>query len=224
MKVPTWYQLRSVGRSPISRMTVLMPVIGYFILFGDFTSSLFSIVGQRIGLADTEAEEFTVNSLHFIYFGVLSFSISTIVYNIFCPDVIKIFSNRYEFFSQELAVITMERAKAINLELKEVFNLGETFIFDDRAGDQSEKGSTRNDADGEKLERMRNAGVRSSREHWLSKHSGPVSNLLHKKYELYDNSGFGIRTFVFFSYLVSTLLMAIPTLTTATQIVLSLFN
>jgi hypothetical protein len=203
-------------------MTVLMPIFGYFILFGDFTSDIFSIVGERLGLDQEEAKSFSIGSLYFIYFGVLIFSISTIVYNIFCPDAIKSFSNRYEFFAQESDVMTRGRAEAIARELKEQFKREITLEFDDLTKAEAEDNLV--DKGAQKLEKMRTIAVRQSRDHWIAKYSGPVLDLLHMKYDLYDTSRWGIRAFVFYTYIFSTLLIALPTLKTIGLILLSLLD
>jgi hypothetical protein len=199
-----------------------MPVIGYFILFGNFTSDLFSIVGERLGLDQDETKSFNVNSLYLIYFGILIFSISTIVYNIFCPEIVKNFSNRYEFFAQESDVLTRGRAEAISRELKEQFKVEVELEFDDAPGGEADNAAVEQGA--RKLEKMRSLAVRQNRDHWIAKYSGPVLDLLHTKYDLYDNSGNRIRGFIFYTYIFSTSLIALPTLRTVWLIIRSLFN
>ena len=220
LHTPTWYQLRSIGRSPIARMTILMPVIGYFILFGDFTSDLFSIVGDRLGLNQEEAVDFSVSSVYWIYFGLLLFSFSTILYNIFCPDLIKDFTNRYEFFTRESDVMTSGRVIAIVKELKDQFKMEIHLEFETDAGDDD----TKFGKGAQQLEKMRSLAVKHSQDHFITKYSGPILDLLHKKYDLYDESQSGMRRIIFYTYIAATLIIAIPTLRTVWLILTSLGN
>ena len=93
----TWMELRSIGNSPIVQASVLFPIIGYLILFNDQVSTFLSMTGfEQAGPASGLCARLSwlfdwiwIRKLHFIYFGLMSFGIGSLIYSWRCPFIIK---------------------------------------------------------------------------------------------------------------------------------------
>ena len=89
-----------IGNSSIVKMTVLIPVIGYMVIFNDYLVDYFQISRhlfeptyvQRSGGATIVSWR-----LLFIYFGLCSLGIGSAIYQFCCPETIKQFATSIDF-------------------------------------------------------------------------------------------------------------------------------
>lgn len=87
-----WSLLGSVGNSGVAKATILIPIIGYMIIFNENLVQYFNLAkevgGVRLG------EEFTVSPrLLIIYFGLCAVAVGASLYSFFCPPEIKMYKN-----------------------------------------------------------------------------------------------------------------------------------
>jgi hypothetical protein len=194
-RIPTWYTLRGIGSSKFSKMTILMPVIGYLIIFNTQLAQFMSVSADLIGVDQNISEMISNRNLYFLYFGLLIFSISNILYHVFCPSIIKLFISEYEFYSSENNIITTARYKELLSALATKFNYIPT---------REIKNS---------LEPFDSAeGVNSgNRERWLKTNSDLIMETLNVTYKYLNEEKILVRICITGGYLVSVILISVPT-------------
>lgn len=107
-----WTALGHIGNSKIARLTILMPVIGYLILFNSTLQEFFEV---KLPLLDNENANFGFwralydQNLYFLYFGLLTFGSGVAVYSITAPQQIK------RHGSAEDYILAMEEVRTNNL-------------------------------------------------------------------------------------------------------------
>ena len=167
---PTWYDMRGLGRSPISRMTILIPVLGSIIIFSTAVNDFISLSAAFLELDAERATQISRRSSFFLYFGLLIFSGSTLAYNAFCPVVVKEFQTEYDYYEAEAKIITKERAKTLHQELCATHEVNLSFNFELLAGEQQAA----------RAMDFQDSTTAESREFWYRAKSQPVADLLQK--------------------------------------------
>ena len=206
-KVPSWEALRPVGRSRISRMTIAMPIVGYFILFNRELANALRLSENLIGISTDEASSLTNFNLYFLYFGLLIFSLANIAFSANCPIIIKQFEGEHEFCNRELEIISRYRFSRILGVLADKFD-----YRPDRALKET------SDA----VERIAEANNRNNRDFWVKSNSDLIMETLQINYDRHNHKKISWRIFVSGGYLVSFIIMAIPTVTTSAKILYKL--
>ena len=216
LKCPTWYDLRGLGRSPISRMTILIPVFGSLILFNTAVNDLVSLSaeflkGETNDAARIERWTFLFN-LYILYIGLMIFAVSTLVYNGFCPPIIREFRTEYDYYEAEQRIMTKNRAIHIQKSVKDNFSEDLGFSFE----------ITQNDGAAARALSFEDRTTSENRESWLRAKSEPVSDLLQKHYRLENVSRIGVRRTIYVSYLVAFALIALPSIVMFSKILQTL--
>lgn len=87
-----WSGLRAISNSVAARCTVLIPLIGYLIIFNDGVSKYLNLVAELGGGGNSSA--YTVSPrLLLIYFGLCAIAIGVTLYSIFCPNGVKYYGS-----------------------------------------------------------------------------------------------------------------------------------
>lgn len=212
-KCPTWYGLRGLGRSPISRMTLLIPVLGSIILFSTGANDIMQLSAEMLGVEDKKVIQISRQNAFFLYFGLLFFSIATLIYNAMCPMVIKEFKTEYDYYESEYGIITRNRAKNIQDQIKRLYGVDLNYNFDLKTENQNAARA---------LGFLDNTAS-ESREFWLRAKSQPVADLLQTHYLLENRSSVGVRRTIYGAYGVAFFLIAVPSVTTLGKIIQVLF-
>lgn len=89
-----WSELRSIGNSRIVQASILMPVIGYLLLFNDEIVKLSGLIFN--GDADPP-----LTRLYFTYYGLTLLAVGSVIYAWFCPMVVKKYPAPVEYFLAE---------------------------------------------------------------------------------------------------------------------------
>jgi len=90
-----WNDLRRIGNSPVARASIIVPVLGYLILFH-------SDLINYLQFHSSFCKDCTVSwRLHFLYFACCSFAVGSILYAWRCPEVIKSYQTARDFFESE---------------------------------------------------------------------------------------------------------------------------
>lgn len=210
--LPSWFGLRMVGRSPLSRLTIFMPVVGYLILFSETTSGLFVVASEFFpGESDgASAAAWSNANLYFLYIGLLVFSIATILYGIRCPDIIKAYSDRYQFIEKEARYCVRDTIERKQLRLKNKFSVN---IEGQYSEDEQSVG-----------DRVRNYQTRGDQGSWYKANSNLVLRVLHSEYDEENQSRSISRWVVFLLYLAAVVFLAIPTIRTTWRVALALLG
>lgn len=139
-----WSKLRGVGNSPIVRITVLIPVVGYLIIFNKNVADFLHLASQFVGVDD---EHFGVApKLMLVYVGLCATALGVVVFSAFCPADVKYYGtpNAYVLgdgqalkdFELEKIETLLKRSKAYSAEVMRMRNryerLGGPPITDDQ--------------------------------------------------------------------------------------------
>ncbi len=85
-----WTRLRDVGNLTAVKLTVLIPAIGYLILFNEKAMEYLALTPELGGTR--EVGSVSVRLL-LIYFGLCGLAAGATLYSIFCPEIIKRYSS-----------------------------------------------------------------------------------------------------------------------------------
>ncbi len=92
-----WDRLQALSRQGVVKATIIMPVVGYLILFN-------ARLQTDLQLSETfvySADSFSVARLYFLYFGLAAMGVASLWFQLRCPPVIKAHGSAYEFINQE---------------------------------------------------------------------------------------------------------------------------
>lgn len=99
---PLWTLLRPIGNSWPARLTILIPLVGYFIVFNDALSH--SRLTELVGEFDVRAETLGLSvspRLFQVYFGLCFVALASALYGLGCPEVIKRHPSAGEYVATE---------------------------------------------------------------------------------------------------------------------------
>ena len=116
MSLVKWSLLRTIGNSKIFNLTIIIPVIGYFILFNDevvrnleFSEAVIgSPVKEYRGLRDQ-----TLFKLFCVYFGFYVLATGLILYYAFCPNLIKRYKTYVDYITAEIELVTEKKVREL---------------------------------------------------------------------------------------------------------------
>ncbi len=125
LKASEWANVTKIGRSKIVSLTILVPIFGYLILFNEHLINLFEISGQIFSEVIESSDKPSSSSvssesktrMYYFYFGLTFLGIGSIVYQIFCPKIIKEYASNREYVREETAFMTEKRVKHISSQL-----------------------------------------------------------------------------------------------------------
>lgn len=209
---PKWYDLRGLGRSPIARLTVLIPVFGTLILFSDAVSDFISLSATFLGIEQDQAIAISRQNTFFLYFGLIIFSVGTLIFNARCPAVIKEFATEYDHYDAELRIVTKDRSVRLQNDLNRRFDAGLSFDFE-LTGDDEKAARALGFISNQSAE---------SREFWLKAKSQSVADLIQARYRLENESLLGWRRGIYFAYLLAFGLVGWPTVVMLWKVLQSL--
>src|SRR5215210_278815 len=85
--IPAWSTLRTLGNSWVVKVTVLIPLIGYFIVFNEKILHYVKLANE---FTRFEPPEVTLPPrLLQVYFALCFISVGAAIYNLMCPATIK---------------------------------------------------------------------------------------------------------------------------------------
>ena len=102
---PKWTSLRSLGNSNLARLSILVPIIGYWIIFNEKIISFVTLArefGDKQVLNDVSHVPW---QLFWTYYGLLFIGIATGVYQLFCPLEIKKYESATDYVRDIFDVI-----------------------------------------------------------------------------------------------------------------------
>jgi hypothetical protein len=96
---PWWSTLREIGNSSLVKMTILIPLAGYLIIFNQRVVELLTLSGELAGLRTPQE---LPTRLLLMYFGLCLVAIGSAIYNWRCPSIVKRYSSAAEYVNNEL--------------------------------------------------------------------------------------------------------------------------
>lgn len=99
---PLWTLLRPIGNSWPARLTILIPLVGYFIIFNDALSHsrLTGLVAEFEGRPENLGLSLSPR-LFQVYFGLCFVAVASALYSLCCPEVIKRHPSAGEYVATE---------------------------------------------------------------------------------------------------------------------------
>tara|TARA_R110000868_G_scaffold411780_1_gene710168 strand:+ start:13864 stop:14496 length:633 start_codon:yes stop_codon:yes gene_type:complete len=97
-----WDGISRTARLKVVQLTILVPILGYLILFSEWFIQNFTVFGQ-----------FPTWKIYALYYGFTILAIASILYNWKCPRLIKTYSSATEYISSEERI--MNNTKTIEL-------------------------------------------------------------------------------------------------------------
>lgn len=95
--LPRWSRLREAGNSNLVQLTILIPLIGYLIIFNEQVARYLELIREVSG-SQVRVEGLSVSPrLLLIYFGLCLISFGAILYRRYCPIEIKRYGSSTEF-------------------------------------------------------------------------------------------------------------------------------
>jgi hypothetical protein len=85
--IPRWSQLRAIGNSGPAKLTILIPLVGYYIIFNAQLARYLDLISEIAG--STTHPTSVPPRLLLIYFGLCAFAVGAVLYSLFCPVEVK---------------------------------------------------------------------------------------------------------------------------------------
>lgn len=97
---PYWQTFRAVSNTPVVRSVILIPIVGYWIIFNDALVCNFTSLARSL-VQSVPEEHCKVSSppirLFAIYFGLCWIAVASTLYQVLCPPEIKRFPDPTEY-------------------------------------------------------------------------------------------------------------------------------
>lgn len=109
----TWDSLSRIGQLKVMNLTILIPFIGYMILFNENIVQLLEL--------SKEVHSFTIDNisrLFYFYYGLSSLGIGSLIYQLKCPVLIKEYDSQNIYAKEESAFLTKRRISSITREIR----------------------------------------------------------------------------------------------------------
>ena len=108
-----WSTLAKIGRSPLIKLTLLVPFVGTLLAFSDGVANILALADFFQKDADIEdGNAFIYTNLYFSYFGLCSLALGSLLFLVFCPREISDEPNETNFVTNSATSDTPTLAKA----------------------------------------------------------------------------------------------------------------
>lgn len=102
-----WTTLRAIGKSKIVNLTILIPFIGWLILFNQQVIDWLHVAPSILGFHDANPDPNVVQTvflrkLYVTYFGLMFLGLGSTLFQIFCPNETKIYPDKNDFVANEM--------------------------------------------------------------------------------------------------------------------------
>ena len=127
-----WDLLGKIGNSKIMGLTIIMPLIGYMVIFNvhvveylNLSTSLFTGESSNGSVPAQTGPEFKESTrLLLIYYGLTLLGIASIIYQFFCPPLIKMYPYEGRYIESEIALMTNLRYQEMSKKLMDCYSEG----------------------------------------------------------------------------------------------------
>ena len=96
-----------LGQSNAVKLTMIIPFVGYIILFNGHVVSLINSVFMMENVTNEEVTY--ISNLYFIYFGLTALGIATLIFQLLCPPLIKEYTSVRTYVESNIDFITEHR-------------------------------------------------------------------------------------------------------------------
>jgi len=101
-KYAEWDTVRIIGQSQLARYSIIVPIVGYFILFNENISTYLRIISDIDSTHLNTGPSWKIIST---YYGLTFIAIGSIIYGIYCPKEIKEHRSDNEYIAHKMQFI-----------------------------------------------------------------------------------------------------------------------
>jgi hypothetical protein len=196
-----WSRLRSIGHSSLAKSTIVVPFVGYLILFNEKLQDYLRISTELLGYAHSETSG--LPRLLFIYFGLCFIAFASALFNWFSPLQTKKYASAEEYIAGDEPYLTFHTQGSIEHEL-ETGDAEARGLLNDLNAIQRPTPQT--------LEEIRHQGAESFR----------VKMQLY--FEMLDRSNPIVRWLIILSYTIGFLSLSVPAIRVFARVCAILFS
>lgn len=207
-----WSVLRTIGASYLSTLSIAVPFLGYFIFFGSFQGTTYTLDFMSLSTKIHIPESDAFIRLKLTYVGLSMVGFSTMIYKMFCPREVAIYKSMREYIQASLEITFPAHAVKIRDEILK----GKWYNF----ALEKPLSSAREDiqlahTDGTIATKMRSGGKARSleRTEWIESNQNSLNYIFSKRYEQADASVVGARYIIFSGYVGGFVFLLIPSVT-----------
>jgi hypothetical protein len=114
--VPRWSQLRAIGNSGPAKLTILIPLVGYFVIFNAQLVHYLDLIAELSGFT---SHPLSVSPrLFWIYFGLCAIAVGAALYSMLCPGQVKYYGSAAAYIGGDGPHIKDWAFEAIETELR----------------------------------------------------------------------------------------------------------
>jgi hypothetical protein len=128
-----WSQLRGIGNSTAVKLTILIPAIGYLIIFNDDLREHFQLWRGVFGRADVSAGDAVPLRLLLLYFGLVALAAGSILHQIFCPAEIKRYGSDIDYIADMEAHASKAKKNSLTKRIEEDAVIGPAYRLIEQA-------------------------------------------------------------------------------------------
>lgn len=212
-KWETWDQLRTFGNSRLVQSTVVVPILGYVILFNANLAEYFNLI------FDSDDSTALPGRLYWLYYGFCLVAAGSIVFSLKCPAEVKHHGAAYDFVYKQQPIMHPARDAAMKEKL--LFD-----YYSTNYGDSGFDYVTAADSDvdavdiDEELRRIR-LNMRDAR---LQIGALPFSESMRDYFEILEESRPTWRRITFLCYFIGIATLSVPSIHTFILVAKSLID
>jgi hypothetical protein len=185
--VPRWSQLRAISNSGPAKLTILIALLGYFVIFNAKLVHDLDLIREIAG--STARPSSVQPRLLLIYFGLCAFAVGAALYSIFCPSQVKNYGSGVAYVRGDGPYIKDWAFEPIEDELRNSAYKNEYM----RIRDRNQERISRDFPLSEAIEQAYNA-------------------TLHLYFAYKDNSHLPVRLVIFICYIIGFICLIMPSL------------
>jgi hypothetical protein len=133
-----WDSLRRLNESRVVKLTILVPVIGYLILFNSHLIEYFKLViDMNLNCCQETGsiwERTRSLRIYYLYFGLTCVGFASIIFQARCPALIKAHPSSLQFIEREINLVTARKIYEFSEEVQRLANTplrrGERELFE----------------------------------------------------------------------------------------------
>jgi hypothetical protein len=198
--IPRWTLLRRIGNSVPVRLTVLIPIIGYLLIFNSYVVHYLELAKEFVG-AQPPTGVSTRLLLIYFYFGLCALAVGSVIYGYMCPEQVQRYDSAAAYISGDAQSIGDFGLESIESELH-------SSPLADRHSEIRNKFDSIRKARGERMDES--YPVTEFRKDLTVLKSESAKAILHLYFEYLDQSRLLARGFVAVLFITGFIFLSVP--------------
>lgn len=199
--IPKWSIIRTIGHSRIAKATILIPIVGYFVIFNEQLTHYLNLIPTLSNKpADPTLDTLNLTRLICLYIGLFCIGIGSIIFIFACPEQIADHDNEHHFITKQIDIMTPLRFGSIQQNLRQLRSFASPNLLpeiDRLIAAQLSDSIGIADA---RTEELRGGGLRWT--DWINRNKNTISESLSILYNLLDQNRWDFRAIISVLYLI----------------------